>query len=184
MPIFLDLKFHDIPNTVAGAVRAAIPLQPAILNVHAAGGRAMMAAARDASAAESQRLGVEKPLVFGVTVLTSLDSVDLADIGVCGHPVDQVKRMAALTQESGLDGVVCSANEVQPLRVQCGPAFKILTPGIRPSWAVAGDQKRVVTPVDAVALGSDYLVIGRPITGADDPAAAARRIGEELTDAG
>ncbi|MDG2033201.1 MAG: orotidine-5'-phosphate decarboxylase [Rhodospirillales bacterium] len=184
MPIFLDLKLHDIPNTVAGAVRAAIPLRPAILNVHAAGGRTMMEAARDASAAESQRLGVEKPVVLAVTVLTSLDADDLADIGVDGHPVDQVKRLAALTQESGLDGVVCSANEIEPLRDQCGPTFKLLTPGIRPAWALAGDQKRMVTPADAVVRGSDYLVIGRPITGADDPAAAARRIGEELNNAG
>ena len=184
MPIFMDLKFHDIPNTVAGAVRAAISLRPAVLNVHAAGGRTMMEAARDASAAESQRLGVKKPLVLAVTVLTSLDAHDLADIGVDGHPVDQVKRLAALTQESGLDGVVCSANEIGPLRDQCGPTFKLLTPGIRPAWAVSGDQKRVVTPADAVVRGSDYLVIGRPITGADDPAMAARRICEELNYAG
>ena len=183
-PIFLDLKFHDIPNTVAGAVRAAIPLRPAILNVHAAGGRTMMEAARDSSAAESQRLGIQKPLVLGVTVLTSLDANDLADIGVGGHPADQVKRLAALTQESGLDGVVCSANEIGPLRDQCGPTFKLLTPGIRPAWAVAGDQKRVMTPADAVMRGSDYLVIGRPITRADNPAEAARRIGMELTNAG
>ena len=184
MPIFLDLKFHDIPNTVAGAVHAAIPLRPAILNVHAAGGRAMMEAARDASAAESHRLGVQKPLVLAVTVLTSMDADDLADIGVGGRSVDQVKRLAALTQESGLDGVVCSANEIGPLRDQCGPTFKLLTPGIRPSWAVAGDQKRVMTPADAVMRGSDYLVIGRPITKADDPAEAARRIGMELANAG
>lgn len=184
MPIFLDLKFHDIPNTVAGAVRAAIPLRPAILNVHGAGGRAMMEAARDVSAAESLRLGVQKPLVLAVTVLTSLDANDLADIGVGGHSVDQVKRLAALTQESGLDGVVCSANEIEPLRDQCGPSFKLLTPGIRPGWADAGDQKRVVTPADAVMRGSDYLVIGRPITEADNPAEAARRIGMELVNAG
>ncbi len=184
MPIFLDLKFHDIPNTVAGAVHAAIPLRPTILNVHAAGGRAMMEAARDSSAAESHRLGVQKPLILAVTVLTSLDAGDLADIGVGGRSVDQVKRLAALTQESGLDGVVCSANEIEPLRHQCGPTFKLLTPGIRPAWAAPGDQKRVVTPADAVMRGSDYLVIGRPITKADDPAEAARRIGMELINAG
>ena len=183
IPIFLDLKFHDIPHTVEGAVRAAVPLRPAILNVHAAGGRAMMEAACEASAAESRRLGVERPLVLAGTVLTSLDTEDLADIGVCGHSIDQVKRLAALAQDSGLDGVVCSAKEIEPLRDQCGPAFKLLTPGIRPAWSVAGDQKRVVTPAEAIVRGSDYLVIGRPITGADDPAAAAQRIGGELINA-
>ena len=144
----------------------------------------MMEAARDASAAGSHRLGVQKPLVLAVTVLTSMDADDLADIGIGGRSVDQVKRLAALAQESGLDGVVCSANEIGPLRDQCGTTFKLLTPGIRPTWAVAEDQKRVVTPVDAVTRGSDYLVIGRPITRADDPAEAARRIGRELTRAG
>ena len=184
VPVFLDLKFHDIPNTVAGAVRAAMPLKPAILNVHAAGGRAMMKAARDAAAEESARLEIERPLVLAVTVLTSLDADDLSDIGVGGVPVDQVKRLASLAQQSGMDGVVCSAAEIEPLRAECGPDFKLLTPGIRPSWAAAGDQKRVVTPADAVKQGSDYLVIGRPITGADNPAEAARKIGDELADAG
>jgi len=184
MPVFLDLKFHDIPNTVAGAVRAAMPLQPTILNVHAAGGRAMMEAARDAADDESARQEVERPLVLAVTVLTSLDTGDLADIGVGGEPVDQVKRLASLAQQSGMDGVVCSAAEIEPLRAACGPGFKLLTPGIRPTWAAAGDQKRVVTPSDAINRGSDYLVIGRPITGADDPAEAARKIGDELADAG
>ncbi len=184
MPVFLDLKFHDIPNTVAGAVRAAMPMAPTILDIHAAGGRAMMDAARDAAAEEAESLGVDRPLVLAVTVLTSLDASDLADIGVGGEPVDQVKRLASLAQESGMDGVVCSAAEIEPLRAECGPDFKLLTPGIRPTWAVAGDQKRVVTPADAVARGSDYLVIGRPITGADDPAEAARKIGDELVDGG
>jgi len=184
MPVFLDLKFHDIPNTVAGAVRAAMPMAPTILDIHAAGGRAMMEAARDAAAEEAERLGVHRPLVLAVTVLTSLDGDDLKDIGVGGESVDQVKRLASLAQESGMDGVVCSAAEIEPLRAECEPDFKLLTPGIRPTWAAAGDQKRVVTPADAVACGSDYLVIGRPITGADDPAEAARKIGDELVDGG
>ena len=184
MPVFLDLKFHDIPNTVAGAVRAAMPMAPTILDIHAAGGRAMLEAARDAAAEEAERLGVHRPLVLAVTVLTSLDGDDLKDIGVGGESVDQVKRLASLAQESGMDGVVCSAAEIEPLRAECEPDFKLLTPGIRPTWAAAGDQKRVVTPADAVACGSDYLVIGRPITGADDPAEAARKIGDELVDGG
>lgn len=183
IPLFLDLKFHDIPNTVAGAVRAALPLKPFILNVHAAGGRMMMEAARDAAGDEAANLGLTRPLVLAVTVLTSLDDGDLDDIGVAGSSLDQVQRLAGLAQSSGLDGVVCSAAEIEALRRQCGPEFKLLTPGIRPAWAAAGDQKRVVTPADAVRRGSDFLVIGRPITGADDPAAAARRIADELNDA-
>ena len=184
MPVFLDLKFHDIPNTVAGAVRATIPLQPAIINVHTAGGRTMMEAAKRASVEESRRLGFNEPLVLGVTVLTSLDDTDLMDIGISGRSLDQVQRLAALAQESGLDGVVCSAAEIEHLRAQCGPVFKLLTPGIRPVWAGNDDQKRVLTPSDAITRGSDYLVIGRPITANSDPADAARRIGEELANAG
>jgi len=183
MPLFTDLKFHDIPNTVAGAVRSAMRMRPTILNVHAAGGRAMMTAARDAAAEEAEKLGCSQPLVLAVTVLTSLDDQDLNDIGVNSTTLDQVKRLAVLTQESGLDGVVCSAAEIEALRQTCGPDFKLLTPGIRPSWAAAGDQKRIVTPSDAVKRGADYLVIGRPITGDDDPAAAAKRIADEIENA-
>jgi len=180
LPVFIDLKFHDIPNTVAGAIRATISLKPFILNVHAVGGRAMMEAARTAASEESLFQGVERPLVLGVTVLTSLDEADLKDIGVNYPPGEQVKRLAELAQESGLDGVVCSAAEVEALRAHCGPDFKLLTPGIRPSWAAVGDQKRIVTPSVAISNGSDFLVIGRPITGADDPAAAATLIAREL----
>lgn len=183
MPVFLDLKFHDIPNTVAGAVRAAIPLELKILNVHASGGRTMMETAMNTATDEAAKLGVARPLVLAVTVLTSMDQSDLAEIGIDAAPIDQVKRLARLTQDSGLDGVVCSAAEIEALRAECGPDFKLLTPGIRPAWSVAGDQKRVVTPADAVKRGSDFLVIGRPITGADDPADAARRIADELAGA-
>tara|TARA_B100000315_G_scaffold168434_1_gene156948 strand:- start:8766 stop:9500 length:735 start_codon:yes stop_codon:yes gene_type:complete len=180
MPLFADLKFHDIPNTVAGAVRSAVHLKPVILNVHAQGGRAMLEAACDAAAEEAAKIGVPVPLILGVTVLTSLDDDDLSDIGVADTTLDQVKRLAVLSQECGLDGVVCSAAEIEALREICGPDFKLLTPGIRPAWAAAGDQKRIVTPAEAIKRGADYLVIGRPIYGADDPAEAAKKIAAEI----
>ncbi|MFP6735351.1 MAG: orotidine-5'-phosphate decarboxylase [Rhodospirillales bacterium] len=182
-PLFLDLKFHDIPNTVAGAVRAALAMAPLILNVHAAGGKAMMMAAAEAAAEEAEKRNLPRPLILGVTVLTSLDAADLADTGVNASPQDQVLRLADLAQSAGLGGVVCSGAEIEPLRAACGLDFKLLVPGIRPLWAAAGDQKRVLTPSDAVALGADYLVIGRAITGADDPVAAAEKIGDELANA-
>ena len=176
-PLFLDLKFHDIPNTVAGAVRAASALTPAMLNVHAAGGRAMMEAAREAAAESTVR-----PWVLAVTVLTSLDAGDLADIGGNGAPGEQVLRLATLAQTAGLDGVVCSAQEISTLRAECGPDFKLVVPGIRPQGSAPGDQKRTMTPVEAVQLGADVLVIGRPITAAPDPTAAAQAIVAELAD--
>lgn len=174
-PFFLDLKFHDIPNTVAGAVRAACALAPTMLNVHAAGGHAMMVAAREAAAESSAR-----PWVLAVTVLTSLDDNDLTDIGVGGTPGEQVLRLATLAQKAGLDGVVCSAQEISTLREECGPDFKLVVPGIRPAGSATGDQKRTMTPVEAVQRGADVLVIGRPITGAPDPAAAAQAIAGAL----
>ncbi len=176
LPIFLDLKFHDIPNTVAGAIRSAMATQPAILNVHAVGGSAMMRAA-DAARKETPD---NDALLIAVTVLTSLGDDDLAELGVASGAEEQVVRLAKLTQASGLDGVVCSPKEIGPIRAACGDDFKLVVPGIRPTWAATGDQKRVTTPADAVRAGADYLVIGRPITGADDPVAAAQRIGEEL----
>jgi len=176
MPVFIDLKWHDIPNTVAGAVRASLALKPAIVNVHAAGGPAMLRAASDAAA----EAGSERPLVLAITVLTSLDDDDLRAIGIGSNVTAQVVRLAKLAQDNGIDGVVCSAHEIEALREACGRDFKLLVPGIRPTWAATGDQKRVMTPADAVARGADYLVIGRPITGADDPVGAAKRIADEL----
>ncbi len=181
-PLFLDLKFHDIPNTVAGAIRAAVHLRPRIVNVHASGGRAMMMAAAEAAREAAEDLGVERPRVIAVTVLTSLDAADLEEVGQMGPPAAQVERLARLAQASGLDGVVCSPREIARLREACGPDFLMVVPGIRPSWAAAGDQKRIMTPAEAVAAGADHIVIGRPITAAEDPLAAARRIVAELED--
>lgn len=178
-PVFLDLKFHDIPNTVAGAVRAVAPLRPMILNLHASGGAAMMRAALDAARDAAARLGAAPPKLIGVTVLTSLGDADLAEVGQPGAS-DQVRRLAALTRECGLDGVVCSPREIAILRRDLGPDFLLVIPGVRPSWSAAGDQKRVMEPRQAMDAGADYLVIGRPITGAADPAAAARRITAEI----
>jgi orotidine-5'-phosphate decarboxylase len=184
-PIFLDLKFHDIPNTVAGAVRAVAPLEPLILNIHAAGGMAMMQAARDAAAEAAEKNKLRRALLIAVTVLTSLDDNDLRRVGQSVPARDQVLRLAELTRESGLDGVVCSPQEIEPIRARLGEGFLLVTPGIRPVWAApkgqwAGDQKRVMTPEEAARAGADYLVIGRPITGDADPAAAARRIAAEV----
>ena len=178
MPLFLDLKYHDIPNTVASAIRAALPLNPFMVNVHASGGRRMMVAATEA--ADEAETG-KRPAVLGVTVLTSMAREDLVEVGVDVEPLEQVLRLGRLAKSSGLDGVVCSAKEVVALRGSVGENFKLVVPGIRPAWASADDQRRIVTPKDAVDLGADYLVIGRPITGHKDPIEAARLIAEELS---
>jgi orotidine-5'-phosphate decarboxylase len=172
--VFLDLKLHDIPNTVAGAVKSALALDPLLLTVHCSGGAAMMRAAVEAR-------GNARTKLVGVTVLTSLDDSDLDEVGQAA-PVDrQVRRLALLAQASGLDGVVCSPQEVAMLREACRKDFLLIVPGIRPAGAAIGDQKRVQTPRDAIAAGADYLVIGRPITEALDPGAAARAIVAELS---
>jgi orotidine-5'-phosphate decarboxylase len=180
VPLFLDLKLHDSPNTVAGAVRAVTPLRPALLTVHAGGGGAMLRAALDAAGEAAVKAGIVRPRIIGVTVLTSLAEVDMAPIGQRSPIADQARRLAALAKGCGLDGVVCSPHEIAALRVECGDGFLLVVPGIRPAWAAAGDQKRVMTPAEAAGLGADYLVIGRPITAADDPAVAARRIAAEV----
>jgi len=178
LPVFLDLKFHDIPNTVAGAVRAVTGLGAAIVNVHASGGSAMLTAAAEAAAEH----GDDRPLVIAVTVLTSLDDNDLVSVGQAAPAASQAERLARLTLSCGLDGVVCSSAEITVLRAACGDNFHLIVPGIRPTWASVGDQKRIMTPREARDLGADVLVIGRPITGSDDPAAAAAHIAEELED--
>lgn len=175
-PLFLDLKLHDIPNTVAGGVRSACQVSPKFITIHAAGGEAMMRAAADAAKAA----GSSRPLLLAITVLTSLDDRDLDTVGQRGPVAEQAKRLAVLAKKSGLDGVVCSAHETAALRTECGKDFLLVVPGIRPSWATSNDQKRVVTPVEAVRRGADYLVIGRPITQADDPASALERIAAEI----
>ena len=169
--VFLDLKFHDIPNTVAAACEAAADLGVWMMNVHASGGRRMMEAARERLAARAQ-----PPLIIAVTVLTSLDGADLEEIGCPGEPRARVLRLARLARESGLDGVVCSPREAAKVRAALGPGFRLVTPGVRPAGTAVGDQKRVMTPAEAVAAGADYLVIGRPITAAKDPLEALSRI--------
>jgi orotidine-5'-phosphate decarboxylase len=173
--VFLDLKFHDIPNTVAGAVRTAASLGVSLLTVHASGGFKMLKAAAEAAAQSSA-----KPMVLAVTVLTSLSSADLEEIGVCGDVDAQVLRLAQLAINAGCGGVVASAQEASRLRQSLGTGFTLVTPGIRPSGGVAGDQARVVTPEDAIRAGANYLVVGRPITASDDPQAAARAIIQQI----
>jgi len=173
--VFLDLKFHDIPNTVAGACRAAADLGVWMVNVHASGGAAMMMAARTAVGR-----GDDVPLLIAVTVLTSLDAGDLAELGVNANPAQQVVRLAALAQGSGMDGVVCSPADLVRLRKSVAPDFLAVTPGVRPTGAAPGDQKRVSTPADALAAGASHLVIGRPITAAADPMAALSAIEAEV----
>ena len=178
--VFLDLKYHDIPNTVAQACAAAVRLGVWMLNVHVAGGSTMLVAAREAVASTAAALDRVRPLLIGVTLLTSMDANDLSATGVAGTAEDQVLRLAHLAQASGLDGVVCSAREVVMIRAACGGAFKLVTPGIRPSGTAANDQVRVMTPEAAVAAGSDYLVIGRAITAASDPLRALRDINASI----
>lgn len=169
--IFLDLKYHDIPNTVAAACSAAAALGVWMINVHALGGRAMMSAAREALARRAAR-----PKLVAVTVLTSLSSADMREIGIEGDSREAVSRLARLARACGLDGVVCSAQEAPPLREEHGGGFTLVTPGVRPATAAMDDQQRVATPRQAIAAGSDYLVIGRPITQAPDPLAALQAI--------
>jgi len=169
--VFLDLKFHDIPNTTAKAVRAAAELGVWMVNVHASGGRRMMLAA-----AEELDKFQAPPLLIAVTVLTSMTAEDLTEVGVLHSPQQQVLNLAELAKHAGLDGVVCSAHEAAALKLACGPDFTLVTPGIRPLSAAQGDQRRVMTPAAAIAAGSDYLVVGRPITQAADPMLACRDI--------
>jgi orotidine-5'-phosphate decarboxylase len=174
--VFLDLKFHDIPNTVASACHAAADLGVWMVNVHALGGERMLLAARE---------GVERasrvPLLIAVTILTSMDANDLAAVGLSGSPQDNVIRLATLAHQCGLDGVVCSSRETGVLRDRLGTGFSLITPGIRPAGSQADDQRRVMTPADAIRAGSSYLVIGRPVTRADDPVSVLRTINSELS---
>ena len=189
--VFLDLKFHDIPNTVRAGAREAAQLGASMVNVHASGGRKMMEAAlegaRSALATVWGNPGRPQgppvqaaPKVLAVTILTSLEIQDLEELGISGTPMEAVVRLARLAQSAGLDGVVASAREISAIRQACGPEFLIVTPGIRPASAAANDQARIATPASAIAAGADYLVVGRPITGTPDPAAAADAIVAEM----
>ncbi len=176
-PLFLDLKYHDIPNTVAGGVRAAASiLKPSMLTIHASGGPAMIRAAADASA----EFEAERPLILAVTVLTSMDDDDLSAIGVSDRAEDQVLRLAALAQANGADGVICSPREITAIRAECGQNFKLVVPGIRPKGSAADDQKRIKTPEEAMQDGASYLVIGRPITRSANPAETIKAIRAEI----
>ncbi len=178
--IFLDLKFHDIPNTVAGAVAAAAELPKVrLINVHALGGVAMMRAAREAVAGKKRR-----PALLGVTILTSMDTAALRRVGISGPPASRVVALARLAKHAGLDGVVASAHEARAIRRACGPRFLIVVPGVRPASAALNDQSRVATPGEAIRAGANYLVVGRPVTGASDPRDAALSIAREMAEAG
>lgn len=174
--VFLDLKFHDIPNTTAHAVAAAADLGVWMVNVHASGGARMMTAAKEALAP----FGKDAPLLIAVTVLTSMEGSDLADLGITLSPADYAERLARLTRDCGLDGVVCSAQEARRFKSALGSAFQLVTPGIRPAGSKADDQRRVMTPQEAMAAGVDYMVIGRPITQSADPAQTLREIRDSL----
>ncbi len=176
LPVFLDLKYHDIPNTVAGAMRAIAPLGVDYVNLHASGGLTMMQTAREALAEEADKIGVKAPKILGVTILTSLDDNALGEIGYAGNAQERVAGLAALTKKAGLEGVVCSAKEIELVRDQCGADFVLMVPGIRPEGSDVADQKRVMTPEMALQKGATHLVIGRPITQADDPEQAASNI--------
>ncbi len=175
-PVFLDLKLHDIPNTVAGAVRSLLPLRPAMLTLHASGGAPMIAAAR----AAAEQAGAERPVLLAVTVLTSIDAATLASTGVPDSPAEQVVRLARLAMAAGADGLVCSPHEVAPIRAALGAGPMLVVPGVRPAGSAVGDQARVATPREAVGHGADWIVLGRPLTQAADPAAAARAIAADL----
>jgi len=182
VPFFVDLKLHDIPNTVAGAARALTRLGASILNVHAAGGGAMMRAAAEAARDEAAKAGIHRPLVVAVTVLTSIDQeVFNQEVGIGGPIQDRVVAWALLAREAGLDGVVASPREIAAVREVCGPDFAIITPGVRPAGAAKGDQKRTMTPGEAVRLGATHLVVGRPVTAAPDPVEAAKTVLEEIS---
>lgn len=178
--IFLDLKLHDIPNTVAGAVRSAFKHGVQMMTIHTSGGREMMAKAAEAAKAAAAAGKGPKPILLGVTVLTSLKGADLEEVGMSSDVASQVLRLAGLAKAAGMDGVVCSPQEIEALRREYGRELVIVTPGIRPVWAAAQDQKRIMTPAEAMSKGADYLVIGRPITAAPSPNEAYLKVVEEL----
>ena len=179
--IFLDLKFHDIPNTVAGAVASGTKVGANMINMHASGGLEMMRAAREAAEKQASELGIPKPMLLGVTVLTSINEVNFQhDFATQRKLNDQVAYLAELSQQAGLEGVVASPLEIELIRRVCGNDFVIVTPGVRPAWATSNDQQRVMTPTEAIEAGANYIVVGRPITVSDNPREAARAILQEI----
>lgn len=178
--VFLDLKYHDIPNTVKSAARVAVEGGVWMFNVHALGGYEFLKQVAEFNREYSEKLGAKRPLLIAVTVLTSMDESDLKSVGINSTVKEEVLRLAELSKKAGLDGVVCSAKEVRLIKENLGEDFITVTPGIRPTWAVRNDQKRVVTPKDAVKLGADYMVIGRPITQAEEPKKAAEAVLKEI----
>lgn len=179
--IFLDLKFHDIPNTVAGAVASGTKIGANMINMHASGGFEMMRAAAESAEKQASERGIPKPTLLGVTILTSVDEANFQrDFGTPRRLEDQVAYLAELSQEAGLDGVVASPLEIELIRKVCGDDFVIVTPGVRPEWAASNDQQRVMTPAQAIDAGADYIVVGRPITAAGNPCEAARTILQEI----
>jgi orotidine-5'-phosphate decarboxylase len=178
--LFLDLKLHDIPNTVAGAVASGTRHGIQMMTLHAAGGREMMARAKETAETTAQKTGLYRPLLLGVTILTSLKESQLAEIGMEANTEAQVLRLARLARDSGMDGVVCSPWEIELIKKDCGQDFMVVSPGIRPAWAAAQDQKRIMTPAQAVHKGADFIVIGRPVTQASSPSEAFARIVDEL----
>jgi orotidine-5'-phosphate decarboxylase len=178
--VFLDLKLHDIPNTVSRAAAAAVRTGASIVNCHAAGGTEMMKAFGEGARAAAAKAGLKTPKLIAVTILTSLDAAAVRAVGLEGSPREAALRLAILAKESDLDGIVCSPEEIETIRAACGGDFLLVVPGVRPRGEAAGDQRRVATPSDAIRAGADLLVVGRPITGASDPAAAARAIVAEI----
>ena len=178
--IFLDLKLHDIPHQIGGAIKAGIGYNVHMMTLHASGGREMMAKAAEAAETAAKQSGLSKPLLLAVTVLTSLKQEQLKEIGMDDRVGEQVLRLARLAKENGMDGVVCSPQEIDIIKGEFGQDFLVISPGIRPTWAAAQDQKRILTPAKAIAKGVDYMVIGRPITQAPSPAEAFLKIEEEL----
>lgn len=178
--VFLDLKLHDIPHTVSGAAAVAVRFGVSMMTLHASGGREMMARAAETAAQEAEKTGGARPLLLGVTVLTSLKDQELAEIGMPANAAGQVLKLAHLARDAGLDGIVCSPQELNMVRAEFGRDFLVVTPGIRPAWAAANDQKRIKTPAQALNEGADYLVIGRPIIAASSPGEAFRKIQQEL----
>jgi len=178
--IFLDLKFHDIPNTIEGAIRASLPINPFMMTVHISGGRSMLERSMNTVLEDQERKIGHRPLIVGVSVLTSIDEGDFSSLGLFGALEDQVKRLADLALDVGLDGIVCSAKELKVIKDHVGKDFLIVTPGIRSKWAEKQDQKRIMGPAEAIKLGANFLVVGRPITEADNPPDAFKKLCQEI----